>query len=322
MKRNVYIFSLILVIISSVFSKKLVRKEFISEYDIESVLISGDRILIATEEFYIYHSEDWGDTWESFKVKKTFGGDALHLFKVSNGDLVVSGGLYDDHFIAISKDNGTSWERVWKDEYMEIGCFIEVAPGKIFGFGDEDEYVESSSGLYNWEEFSRPWVHSNHLFYEEDVRCAIRVSEDRFLIAGDDGLLICFNNDMTENFFGKKTINEKLNYTCLENNNNGVLFAGTDEGDILRSTSKGRAWEKISYKSKNGSSIRNISFSPDSLGVAVGEDGLMLISENNGDSWNSYNTETEELLNDVTCLSGNNFIIVGDEGTFFLYNAK
>lgn len=298
----------------------LSKKEFINTLDLESVIISKNRILVAAEEFFIYTSDDWGDTWTSFKVKKTYGGDALHLFKAKNGSLVVSGGLYDDHFIAISKDNGISWERVWKDEDMEIGCFVEIANGNILGFGDEDEFLISSSNLNEWYEYERPWKGSHPLFYEEDVRAAINLKDDRFLIVGDDGLMMCFNSNMSNCFYGNKQENEQLSFNSLVKNSEDLIYAGTDKGDIFKSNDEGKTWDNVYFCRNRSLSIRKIAFSPKGTGIAVGEDGVILISDNNGKTWKQITSHTDELLNDVTYLCNEKFVIVGDEGTFLIYD--
>lgn len=316
--KSILSISLTLLLVNSSSAYKLVKLKTNFSNDIEDVIISKNRVLLATEGYYIFYSDDWCKTWKSFEVPYTYDGDALDFFKASNGSLIVSGGLYDDHFISVSHDNGSTWVREWKDEDMEIGCFVEASNGAIFGFGDEDEYVKSYPPYIEWEELDRPWLNEIAIYDDEDVRCAINISKNRALLVGDDGLIMCLDENFKRIIFANKSINESLDFKSLTMVNDSLILAGTSKGSIFSSRDQGRNW-KLQFKGPENSSndVEKIVFSPEGVGIAVGESGLMLISRNFGLKWEKFDSGTDERFNSAVFIGNKTFLIVGDEGTIY-----
>lgn len=92
-------------------------------------------------------------------------------------------------------------------------------------------------------------------------------------------------------------------------------------GRIARSGDKGKTWDKIGTSVK--SSLMSVSFRDDTHGVAVGLEGVVLLTSDGGTSWQQAPRVTGEHLFDVTWDAGRKrWIAVADKGVLLSGDAS
>lgn len=90
---------------------------------------------------------------------------------------------------------------------------------------------------------------------------------------------------------------------------------GAETGQTIIGTENGGADWTVQH-SQSGPILRDVSFANNQIGVAVGDNGTALRTDNGGDSWNVIAIPTEVQSRDfhaVTMLSGNRGLIVGGQ---------
>ena len=94
-----------------------------------------------------------------------------------------------------------------------------------------------------------------------------------------------------------------------------IIVGGTNSR-IYLSTNGGSSWSEVN---SGGEEVNAFSI-VGSLGFAVGDGGLMLVTANSGSSWSNLNTPTNEELRGVYFYDTDNGFIVGDNGTIYQTN--
>ena len=109
------------------------------------------------------------------------------------------------------------------------------------------------------------------------------------------------------------TSSKPLNRICFVNESIGYM-AGDGSGGVLKTTDAGSTWS-VQYAGTGKSSLLDINFYDENHGFAVGQLGLILYTDNGGESWTSQASGTTTRLNSVKMLSPANAVVVGHDGT-------
>jgi len=94
---------------------------------------------------------------------------------------------------------------------------------------------------------------------------------------------------------------------------NGNLGFIVGERIILRSTDGGISWEEIPFTFTG--KLRDVDFLNTTTGVAVGENGMIYLTQDGGTTWSKINSNTNSELISVSFFSESNLYAVGKSGT-------
>lgn len=92
----------------------------------------------------------------------------------------------------------------------------------------------------------------------------------------------------------------------------GALFISTSDGRILTSTD-GSSWEALSIS--NSLILLDIQAKSGNI-VAVGDNGVLFTSPNNGESWNKRASGVFSFLSDVVVFNDSTYFVGGNSGNF------
>jgi len=86
-----------------------------------------------------------------------------------------------------------------------------------------------------------------------------------------------------------------------------LVFQASDDG--------GATWDIEHFVGDRTTTLNAVSFFDQSKGIAVGENGSILLSDDAGSTWRVISSEVSDGLLDVACLNDSTAIAVGDSGT-------
>ncbi|MBE2190493.1 MAG: T9SS type A sorting domain-containing protein [Candidatus Kapabacteria bacterium] len=117
------------------------------------------------------------------------------------------------------------------------------------------------------------------------------------------------------------TVYDSSFYHTVENNNMlySIDFNGYSEGiavgstSVLKTTNFGENWVRMS-KTKTDNVICELMILDSNRVFAVGENGMILFTQNQGTDWNKINSGTIKQLNSICNVGDNKLFCVGDEG--------
>ncbi len=288
----------------------ITKHEPVSDNDLECIAYINNTIYLGGDDEQLYSSDDMGKTWNEEEMKRV-NGSIDEIIQSSDGTVFIAGGTWDEHFILVSNDKCKSWDRVWNDDDIAIETLVELKNGTILGIGDEDEYVLSNMDYSNWKEFDRPWKKTDKDYKETDVHDSYRFKNGDILLVGKSGFSMCFDKMMENQKFCSMKYNESINFTKLYFLNDNDGFIGSEQGVLYTTKDKGNTWTPV-YK--GNVHISSIAFNDLGMGVAVGHEGLLLTSSDNGANWSVSDGKITENLNFVQYLEDKRFYAVGDEG--------
>ncbi len=104
---------------------------------------------------------------------------------------------------------------------------------------------------------------------------------------------------------------ESFNCTYIESS--GVLFVGTDLGNIYYSNTVGNSWDTAATGVQDG--ISEIIFISNNEGWAVGDDGLILTSTDGGATWATISSGVTSNLESIFFADTSTAYIAGRDGT-------
>ena len=242
----------------------------------------------------ILHSADGGRTW----TKQLDGVLARHAFetyyesRIAAGDKSVAAALDQ---IKLNFDQGPTlpWLGVW---------FVDRDKGFVVGsFGD---IAMTSDGGMTWS----PWLEhvDNPDYLELD---AIAQVGDQLYAVGEQGTVYVFDSAQ------QRLVARRTGYTGnlfgLTGNKDLLLVFGL-RGTILRSVDQGKTWSKASTSSlatlMSGTMLANGGI------VLVGTDGEILVSNDQGRTFQTESEHVDMPASDVVDAGGGHLVVSGLEG--------
>lgn len=195
-----------------------------------------------------------------------------------------------------STDGGRSWQQVndilaTKGKILKLNLIninkivFDPQDNKTIYLATEGNGVFYSLDAANsWQSFSQlPKTTFNDIAIDAKNKCVIYVVSGNKLFKTDN----CGRDFLNIYYHQKDQV--ILNAVAVDFYNPQIVYLGTSEGEILKSTNGGRSWQ-TSFRA--GSSIMDILFDPtDSRIVYVGSQKSGLFKTMNaGDSWSEINT--------------------------------
>lgn len=251
---------------------------------------------------FVMRTTDAGNTWSIQNEISNVTLFGVHFLNVSVGEAVGYGGK-----VARTEDGGDNWTVLQYPTYERLNsvALIEadktiIAAGDGFGNG----FALNSSD--NWWQFTRQdfipsWLHvemvNNELGFMAGYG-AIAKTEN----AGETWVF----QEIKGDFYGD---------LCFPNNE--IIYACGVQGSIVKSEDGGTTWTKqLRVNGVFGKRIHleSIDFVDTKTGLAVGHDGLILITRNGGENWEKVDEFTSVNLRNVHFVNETEAIIGGDSG--------
>lgn len=142
------------------------------------------------------------------------------------------------------------------------------------------------NGLFISTDYGRTWTQMQNEFKNKSVNCILAKSDGFVLVGTTSGL---YRATQMFDFWGKvdADLKNNTNINTLAVDSSGIIYAGTNNGYIYKSTNNGVNWTQV-YFSQN-TSIYRITVSPQNLIYVATYGKGVLRSPNAGASWEEVN---------------------------------
>lgn len=280
---------------------------------------------------------------DEFQVIESESQYDFHSIEVFDGTLYATGGDVWNKSNLVYSTNGTSWST---DSLTNKSIFDLYTDGQsLYGVGNDGyifsgqpelkltrtkfwgllrAFTSSNEGFIaaGGKDFNKGWIYkvnselridTAHIFKNEilDVTC----SNSGKCIACGYGVILTSNDAGVT--WQRSTENGDY-YNSIAINSKDEIFIVGYSGTIIKSKDDGESWEKL----KNGHSplannkpFRTIKFQED-IGIIVGDNGLIWISQNAGKDWEDISINTDLDIFDFTFYQSN-IICVSEAGQIF-----
>lgn len=263
-------------------------------------MVGGQRFDNST----ILKTYDSGKTW-TYKNIPEAPKELFNICQSPGGKLYAIG--FDGKLLI--SDNGNDWvyHQLWYLPYKDIGFYSNdkaaVIGGVSFIYGYRT--IIDSSGSFQ---------HYDSLNYEmNDIEM---VSNQTGFIAGYGVVLKTDDSGKNWQFLN---INGD-NFTAIHAYGINNIWISGYSGSIFHSTDGGENWER----KRNGNDLTkphykllDILFTDATHGYAIGEDGLLIYTDDGGDHWMEFEKFTSNALRSIVALKNGYFIVCGDNGTAY-----
>ncbi len=266
---------------------------------------------IQNESGYIFKTADGGNNWQKIFQSDTNLNDIYFLTPETGF------ACGDDILLLRTPDAGNSWLKVtygWEPPESYISPlkhieFVNDTAGYIVGgaYFDRGILFRSQNGGLWWE----PYHFDNEL-------SASHFTDNLTGIVGGYGLI----SKTTDGANSFEPIDIRGDFfTSFYFTTKEIGFACGYNGGIYKTGDGGNNWTTV-YSPNNASfdriHLNDIAFTKDEKGIVVGNDGLILISNDNGSSWEKAQHFTSGKLFSVTVNSDNSVWITSEYGNIFL----
>jgi photosystem II stability/assembly factor-like uncharacterized protein len=244
----------------------------------------GQRLVTVGEHGYIFVSDDAGGNW-----RKVSTGTDVTLTGVAFADAQIGLAVGHDAVILRSEDGGNSWKEVFRDS-KQLRPLLRVMfadKQRAIAIGAYGAFYESMDGGLTWAErqITTEDRHFNAL---------ARLADGTLLLAGEAGTLLRSVDGGTHweklaspyagSFFGLLPLAQ-----------GGVLAFGM-RGNIFRSEDRGATWQAVVAGSD---SALFGGLASDGLVVLVGQNGIVLVSRDDGRTFKRVSTKASRILSAV-----------------------
>lgn len=109
-------------------------------------------------------------------------------------------------------------------------------------------------------------------------------------------------------------------FTALDVHGPDTAYSCGYAGSILRTTNGGRSWQQLRGGGGFGQpayALQDLIFTDDQHGYCVGEDGLVIYTDDGGAHWMEYERFTSAELRGIAALPGGDLLVCGDAGALW-----
>ena len=224
-------------------------------------------------------TQDGGQTWQPLGGDMLPGLDYVKFFGLDDGVVVGRPTQQSPTGIYKTSDGGKSWRGVQGEasQSWKAMCFIEPEMGVVGG-------AEGRVSIMGGEQLFPSKLQPQGF---RSVRAMTISADETGWLAGDGGLVL---KTSTEGVVWEvpeaslpEELRETIDFRAVEVRGQNVWLAGSPGTAIWHSADGGQKWKKqLTGQTAPLSAVR---FTKDQLGVAVGAFGLILRTDNGGESW-------------------------------------
>ncbi|MDY0836028.1 WD40/YVTN/BNR-like repeat-containing protein [Pseudomonas sp. SED1] len=273
------------------------------------VVHAGKRLVAVGDRGHILYSDDQGATWSQAKVPTrqlltaVFFADDQHGWAVGH-----------DAQILATTDGGLSWTQQFQDLKREAPLldvwFKDASNG--FAVGAYGALIETTDGGKTWDDVSDRLDNEDQFH----LNAIAQVKDAGLFIVGEQGSMF-------------RSHDEGQTWEKLEGPYEGSLFGviGTAHaqtllayglrGNLFRSTDFGSTWEPVELNATRGAlefGLSGATLLDDGSIVVVGNGGSVVVSHDDGLTFNVFNRPDRISLSAVTAAGNGNLILVGQGG--------
>ena len=225
---------------------------------------------IADDSSRIYHSNDLGGTWtvqKEFKYPMSILDPSLYgisFFADSTGCAVGGNG-----FITATTNGGSTWVTRTSNTTKSLYGIFVASPRKAWAVGQSGTIITTSDAFNTWSAQTSPVTAT--------LRSVIFADTLNGYILGDGGTILK-TTDGGIAWKAQSSPAGSLNAIKLLNASEGWVVA--DSGKIFKTVDGGGHW--LSQNTRVRSSLTSVDFVDGLHGVAVGADGVILVTKNGG----------------------------------------
>jgi photosystem II stability/assembly factor-like uncharacterized protein len=316
MHRRLYFLFLIVIVFPGACKKDLLHLQNVQQINSYSDSDQLNKILFLNDsigfivgglrftEAIILSTHDGGYTWQ--KKSYPVAGKALHdMVRAPSGALYTCG--FDGKLLH-SNDTGKTWLFNQLEYFSFTGLAFSdathllVVGGVSFGSGIR-EYIDTFGHLLKRD--SLPYQFNKIM-----------------MTSGQTGYL-CGYGVMTKTTDGGKTWNfqnlRKDDFTAMDIHGDEIWVCGYN-GGVFHTTNGGGSWERL----RNGNDItipgyhlNGIVFKDSRHGWAVGENGILIYTDDGGHHWAEYDKFTTNALRCIAICPNGDLLVAGDNGALF-----
>ena len=266
------------------------------------------------EEGYVFHTKDAGLTWSTFQTD-----EVSNLYTIAFRDSLngMAGG--DRCFYWTTADGGATWHYRWLAQQVPFNGEDRPAIRDIQYVGDSTVLFccgESfNKGVfYRTTDLGQSWQFD---FYPHELRTILLSNQNGSAQVSGYG----FGINVSSNYAESAGTDLSGRYIMASATHKSDFFQVDFEGSVSKSNSVSGPWNEV-YSGRKLFSKRitlNAIASNESSIAVVGNEGVVLISENDGQNWKTFALENKPHLFDVAW-TGKNWLAVSDEGVVYAFN--
>lgn len=269
-----------------------------------------------------------------------------------NGFVVVAGGeKFGRADLLISRDGGTTWEHRGFPQIGKGLYGLGVSDdGRVFACGFSEIALLSEADAQNFGTVSLPenrfyvgcaflpagrvaistvTFETGTVVLRDDV--AASVLDDSFHFGLNDVAFASAERGFTAGYGAIQRTDDRGkswritpaagdHFVALDVHGLDTVYACGNTGSILRTTNGGENWEKLRTTDRFSQpfyALQDILFTDAQHGYCVGEDGLLIFTDDAGEHWSEFEGFTTAHLRSVAQLPGGDLLVCGDDGALW-----
>lgn len=179
--------------------------------------------------------------------------------------------------------------------------------------GNEVFLGTNGGGIYYSSDFGQNWSSRNNGLAYYMIRAIDKLGTTLFA-SNPHGIHISTDNGNTWHFQGLGTIEDVYGLIVKDS----LVFTGTFFGRIYRSSDLGITWEMVHYSAEGITPVYKFRiFNNSIIACLKGDNGGVLISDDNGDNWKYYNSGlTNPDVSDITWIGDTLFLADANNGVY------
>ena len=205
-------------------------------------------------------------------------------------------------------ETDTGWDGVSIDTDFDLNDVVAINSTAAMAIGESGKIFTTSNSGANWSESESGTINDLNSIDFLDV----------VVVIGDAGIVLINEGDSwIDNSISNASNLYDVSVVSYSSFNDSLIFVSGMNGEIWK-WSNG-SWIDLSGTTGVNSDIYGIDFVNETHGIAVGEDGLIIVTENGGLSWEP--SDIPESVNglsfyDVAFINPIRAFVAGENGTF------